>query len=89
MPRLRTEDAVTAFFPLPPLAEQHRIVAKVDELMALCDDLEAAQVKRETRRDRLVEATLHGLNNGDASPESGARWCGGCTPPADVPSAAS
>ncbi len=46
-------------FPLPPLAEQHRIVAKVDELMALCDQLEAAQSKRETRRDRLVAASLH------------------------------
>ena len=55
--------------PLPPLAEQHRIVAKVDELMALCGELEAAQAKRESRRDRLVAATLHGLNNGDTTPK--------------------
>jgi type I restriction enzyme S subunit len=47
--------------PIPPLAEQHRIVAKVDELMALCDEMEAAQQKRERRRDRLVAATLNGL----------------------------
>lgn len=57
--------------PLPPLAEQHRIVAKVDELMKLCDELEAAQAKRERRRDRLVAATLHGLNNGKTDGENG------------------
>ena len=50
-------------FPLPPLAEQHRIVEKVDELMALCDELEKAQTKRESRRDRLVAATLSGISN--------------------------
>jgi type I restriction enzyme S subunit len=55
---------------VPPLAEQHRIVAKVDELMALCDELEVTQAKREKRRHRLVASTLHGLNNGDASPDS-------------------
>jgi type I restriction enzyme S subunit len=50
--------------PLPPLAEQHRIVAKVDELMALCDWLDAAQAERESRRDKLAAASLHRLNNG-------------------------
>ncbi len=49
--------------PLPPLAEQHRIVAKVDELMKLCDELEAAQQKRESRRDRLITAALNKLTD--------------------------
>lgn len=44
--------------PLPPLAEQHRIVAKVDALMALCDRLEAALRAADTTRARLLEALL-------------------------------
>lgn len=45
--------------PLPPLAEQHRIVAKVDELMALCDKLEAQITITSTIRRQLLKATLH------------------------------
>ena len=50
---------------LPPLAEQQRIVAKVDELMALCDELEAAQAEREATRGRLAAASLARLGAPD------------------------
>lgn len=60
--RVPTDYFTLSPLPLPPIAEQRRIVAKVDELMALCDQLEAAQARRESRRDRLVSASLHRLN---------------------------
>jgi type I restriction enzyme S subunit len=73
MNNISLEDVRNFGLPLPPLAEQHRIVAKVDELMTLCDELEAAQQKRERRRDRLVAATLNGLNNGEGGSGTGER----------------
>ena len=45
--------------PLPPLAEQYRIVARIDELMALCDQLEAQITTTEADSRRLLEAVLH------------------------------
>jgi type I restriction enzyme S subunit len=44
--------------PLPPLAEQRRIVAKVDALMALCDRLEASLATAADTRRRMLEALL-------------------------------
>jgi len=48
-------------FPLPPLAEQKRIVARVDELMKRCDALEARQNERNERHKALVSSCLHAL----------------------------
>ena len=51
-----------AFAPLPvplaPLLEQHRIVAKADELMGLCDELESRLSSTTVTRRQLLEATL-------------------------------
>ena len=62
---------------LPPIAEQHRIVAKVNELMAVCDRLERARAERESRRHRLAATSLYHLTNGADAEASNkhARFC--------------
>jgi type I restriction enzyme, S subunit len=62
MPKINQDALSRILVAVPPLAEQRRIVAKVDELMALCDQLEAAKGQREESRDRLVAASLTRLS---------------------------
>ena len=59
---------------LPPLAEQHRIVAKVDELMALCDRLEAQQADAESAHTQLVQALLDSLTQASDANDFAANW---------------
>ncbi|MFV1876406.1 restriction endonuclease subunit S [Nioella sp.] len=68
--KLNQAKAVDIPVPLPPLAEQHRIVAKVDELMALCDQLEQARAGREAVRDRLTTASLARLTAPDTDAQA-------------------
>ena len=44
--------------PLPPLAEQRRIVAKVEELMTLCDKMEAGLDTIASTKGQLLEVNL-------------------------------
>lgn len=62
------------WLPLPPLAEQKRIVAKVGELMALCDELETRQ-QEETKLKRSAAASaLHHLTEASTPEETAERW---------------
>ncbi len=51
----------TVEIPVPPLPEQRRIVEKVDQLMALCDELEAKLTRSRTKAERLASAVVHHL----------------------------
>lgn len=59
---------------LPPLLEQHRIVAKVDELMALCDRLEQQQTDSDTTHQTLLETLLATLTNAADHDEFNQAW---------------
>ena len=61
MPRLGTDDLEEAQVAVPPPEEQRRIVAKVEELLALCDELESRQVATREHRTRLVHSALDHL----------------------------
>lgn len=59
---------------IPPLKEQHRIVAKVDELMLLCDQLEQQTEASIDAHATLVEVLLATLTDSADSNELALNW---------------
>ena len=74
MPKVNKEQLVTVPVPTPPLAEQHRIVARVDELMGLLDRLEAARDARNATRAALRDATLAALRDAEDADAVETAW---------------
>ncbi|MDM0039115.1 restriction endonuclease subunit S [Variovorax sp. J22G21] len=73
-PNLGAGDLARFVVPVPPLAEQTRIVARVEELMPLCDALDAKGRLEAAQHSQLVTALLGTLTD-SASPEALAdRW---------------
>lgn len=64
-PNLKVSDVTELVIAVPPLAEQHRIVAKVDELMVLCDQLEQQTEQSLAAHQTLVEVLLATLTEHD------------------------
>ena len=60
--------------PLPPLEEQNRIVAKVDELMALCDQLEQQHSNAKEAHEILVSQLLATLTQSQNATKFNANW---------------
>jgi len=74
IPHLDTQRLLQNPTALPPLAEQHRIVAKVDELMALCDQLEQQHSSAQEAHEALVSQLLATLTQGQNAAEFNANW---------------
>jgi type I restriction enzyme S subunit len=73
-PNLNVGKISNTVMALPPLAEQHRIVAKVDELMVLCDQLEAQTEANIDAHKTLVEVLLATLTDAKDVDELNDNW---------------
>lgn len=71
---LNSESLASLMIPLPPLTEQARIVAKLDELMLLCDSLESKSIESTSAHTRLVEEFLSILVQSKDDKEFSEAW---------------
>ena len=64
MPRLSTNDACRGMIPLPPLAEQHRIVIEIKRWFALIDQIEQGKADLQTiikqTKSKILDLAIHG-----------------------------
>jgi type I restriction enzyme S subunit len=58
MPKINQATVKSLPIPIPPLTEQHRIAAKVDELIALCDTLKTRLKDAQTTQIHLADAIV-------------------------------
>ena len=73
-PNISKEKIINTLAPLPPLAEQRRIVAKIDQLMARCDELEKLRIDRSQRLLTVHTAALDRLLTAKDSSEFSTAW---------------
>ncbi|WP_353167516.1 restriction endonuclease subunit S [Acinetobacter sp.] len=73
-PAINDKQFFSGVLPVPSLEEQKRIVAKVDELMQLCDQLEQQQNLSSEAHDQLVDTLLNVLTNSSDADEFQQNW---------------
>ncbi len=61
MPKINQSTVNNLLVSFPPLAEQHRIVAKVNQLMTYCDELEAKLTQSLSDKEKLMDTTVYQL----------------------------
>lgn len=72
--RISTGHLKTVLIPVAPLSEQHRIVQKVDELMALCDRLEQQTSDQLEAHETLVDTLLGTLTQSESATDLADNW---------------
>ena len=73
-PNISKDKIINTPAPLPPLAEQKRIVARIDQLMALCDKLEAERNARDQKRLAVHAAAINSLLAASDQPDFDRSW---------------